>query len=231
MKNLIIVYEIKFKGIRDQYEASSQEFQFKYFTKSSEYIENHENYYEKNQRTTVISHDNQKTNNTNFNPSTPIEGRISNSNVLRNRNRISTKLNNNYSITPQTGKVQNRPRLTNKIRFNKSPETPKLIKKVETHDKSTFTVNDVSSQTDQEFHQEQFYSTEHMTTTFHKNTTKHTESDGKKLLLEAYLRNNDSHLVHNSQTGSSQSSNSCLIPNTLNKQCKKRKSLTNTDTR
>merc|ERR1712127_631264 len=89
-----------------------------------------------------------------------------NENVLRNRNSNLNEndsfnnLNNNnnvYSKTPQTTKLNNRPRyLGNEINNNQTVPT---IYKVETCDKSTFTVNEISTQTDQLLN-DQFFSME-----------------------------------------------------------------------
>lgn len=125
-------------------------------------------------------------------------------------------------------------------------------------DKSTFTINEISTQTEEpfEYHMNQVLTREHLRTIEqHGHFTKRftnkdnssssvenhkptdltgTESDGKQLLLEAYLRNNESlaqEQQESSQTASSQSSSS-LLPSALKgKSGKKRKSLTTTGTR
>lgn len=260
MKNFIILYELKLSRLRESHEAAvnNQEFYLKYFTKSNEYEENV--YYEnqnshspKNNQSDKIIDDERwtpcqmnKVCDTSYR-TTPHEVPVSNEkyysevrsndeNVkLRQRNRnLST--NNVYTKTPSTEKLNTRPRsfFDNRVNFDctENYNAPSL-KKVETSDKSTFTINEMSTQTEQYLNDHQIFSNQYTSKNYSKNSRKHLtgspETDGKTLLLEAYLRNNDN-LVHNenshtSQIGSSRSSTS-LLPNALNKPNTKRKSLT-----
>jgi len=227
MKNHIVQHEMKFNKLRGEHETAKKEFQLRYFTSTSEYQEKYENsYYESNVSNNQYSSQKTPTN------------VISQKSGLRNRNRFMQK-------TPVTEKLNNRPRcsiIKKKHYQNNENEQQEFEdellnfrandkKTVETCDKSTFTINDMATQTDQPFvPNHQFNLMKSKITNVNLNGQ--TESDGKKLLLEAYLRNNsERHLIHieNSIMESSQSSNSGLLTST--RVNKKRKSLTTIDTR
>ncbi len=226
MKNQIIRHEMKFNQLRDEHDNAKQ-FQLRYFTRTTEYQEDYENnYYESNVTSNQCAPE-----------KTPVTIN-SQRNVLRNRNRVMQRI-------PQTEKLHARPRCSiMKKKQNQNYEngqgelktlTPVAVVKmpVETCDKSTFTVSEIATQTEQQFHSNhQFYSIKLNSKMNNVNLNGSTEIDGKKLLLEAYLRNNtESHLVHNENSNmeSSQSSNSGLLTSAAPN--KKRKSLTTTDTR
>ena len=109
MKNFIVLYELKFKKLKESYETtlSNQEFQLKYFSKSSEY---EESYYD---------HSTNDTNNKQpdyaneyyVSPErvVPVTNEINGSNIMRHRTR---KLINKFeqSNTPQTEKLNSRSR-------------------------------------------------------------------------------------------------------------------------
>ena len=211
---------MKFNRLKEDLEAAleRQEFQLKYFTKSSEINIQHSDNHDNNNNNTNLYDSQYKYLSPELN-----QFNQDNLNVLRSRNRNTKITQRDHDFpTPETEKLPTRPRHN-----NHQTQSPKCVPK-ETSDKSTFTVNEISTQTDQ-LVQHQFFSVNNQVDKgFPKNGSGKNlmETDGKKLLLEAYLRNNDN-MVHcrNSQTESSQAS-SCLLPTGMsNKSSEKRKSL------
>lgn len=257
---------------------TQRDFHLKYFTKTTEssdtfYLENMNGKGQNDQRNDYMYNRNNGSGSDSDNQVIPVmvvQNNKPNTNgseapVLRYRSNKNHNIlinddnhvyTNNARTAPEAGRSNGTPRgvlasqdLNQKV-TNKSPIAKR---KAIMCDKSTFTINEISTQTEEpfEYHVNQVLTREHLRTIeqhhhftkrftnkdsveSHKPDLTGTESDGKQLLLEAYLRNNES-LAHeqqeSSQTTSSQSSSS-LLPNGMkSKPGKKRKSLITTGTR
>lgn len=284
MKNLIVLYECKFGRLKEKVEAANNVHlkYFTRTTESEEnfYLENRmqscRNGSDQNEqrKDCVYNRNNNSELNSSDNDNQVIPVMMANhsrpnnnttkASVLRHR---SNKKNGNDTscvyindrAAPGTGRSNEASKgvLTSQD-LNQAPtesnKSPIARRKALMCDKSTFTINEISTQTEEpfEYHMNQVLTREHLRTIGqNRHYTKRftnkdssssenqkpdlTESDGKQLLLEAYLRNNESLVQENqqdsSQTASSQSSSS-LLPNALKgKSGKKRKSLTTTGTR